>query len=756
MRKIELLAPAGSMDALYAAVQCGADAVYLGGQMFGARAFAHNFDINQLQEAVSYAHLYGVLVYVTINTLIYGDEIQTCLSYMKQLQDAQVDAFIIQDLGVLKLAHEHFPDMELHASTQMHIHHEAGIKFLKEYGVKRIVVARETTLEQLKQFTKLGVDIEAFVHGAICVSYSGQCLLSSDILDRSGNRGMCAQPCRMRYSLLEDNQVVSNAGSYLLSPKDLFNLDHMGDLIDAGVTSFKIEGRMKKSEYVAQVVSSYRKAIDAHLKHQHYDVKEDTQRLQKLFHRGFTSGHLYEQRGLNLMNWYRPNHMGIVLGEVVQVRKDKIRIALAQDLSQLDGIRIIGKKEDDGFIVNRLYDLKGNLISHAKANQMVELDKRRYVEKGAKVIKSSDHHLEEELHTIVKNNPRKVGITMEAYLKLNEPVVLHVSDGCHDVVVTSTMCCEQAQKQGMDQASIQKQLMKCGDTPYEIKNIQIILEPSLFITIKALNELRRKALQELNQKRIQKKERRIIHHPNAYLPVSSSNGVRIYYHVSNLKQAEALKNTSGIIVCEGPLVKQLQAHQIPHIEMAPRVMIRPYQNQSFIQEVGGLKQANILASAPSLNVVNPWSLRFLKEHGVRDVFLSEEYGVHQIIELMRQYEATFQELPSAGVKIYGRSEDMISKHCVMSTCLKKGQKYCGICREHEYALLDEKGRKFPLYGDEDCFMHVLSTHTRNWIEEMNFLHQNHINSYYVRFYEEDVEVVTTIRKQIEKEVERFG
>ena len=266
---VELLAPAGSFEALQAAVQNGCDAVYLGGTMFGARAFAHNFDDTQMETAVKYAHVYGVRVYVTVNTLLYEKEMEEVIAYVKRLQDMDVDALIIQDIGLFTLLHERFPDMELHASTQMHIHNPQGIAMLQEMGAARVVVPRETTIEEIREYAKLGVDLEVFVQGALCVSYSGQCLMSSLTLARSGNRGECAQSCRMQYTLEEDHhglhKEITTKGQYLLSPKDLNTLEQVPTLIEAGIASFKIEGRMKTALYVATVARTYRKAIDDYM-----------------------------------------------------------------------------------------------------------------------------------------------------------------------------------------------------------------------------------------------------------------------------------------------------------------------------------------------------------------------------------------------------------------------------------------------------------------------------------------------------------
>ena len=251
MKKVELLAPAGNMRALKAAVMAGCDAVYLGGIKFGARAFSKNFDNDEIAHAINYCHLYGVKVYVTVNTLIYENEVDTFINYIEFLHKNNVDAVIIQDFGMFDLIRKTFPNLEIHASTQMHIHNLDGTLLMEKLGMKRVVLARETSIDQIRDIkNNSNVELEVFVHGALCISYSGQCLMSSLIGGRSGNRGACAGSCRLKYDIIDDNGNKLNKGEYPLSTKDLNILEYVGELIDAGIASFKIEGRMKSPEYV--------------------------------------------------------------------------------------------------------------------------------------------------------------------------------------------------------------------------------------------------------------------------------------------------------------------------------------------------------------------------------------------------------------------------------------------------------------------------------------------------------------------------
>ena len=298
-RKVELLAPAGSMEALRAAVQNGCDAVYLGGSMFGERAFANNFDEDEIQEAIAYAHVYGVRVFVTVNTLIREEEFEDCVRYVQFLYEHDVDAVIIQDLGLFSVLRQRFPDMELHASTQMHIHNPQGIHFIESCGASRVVVPRETPLKEIRAYAALGVDLEVFVQGALCVSYSGQCLMSSLTLQRSGNRGECAQPCRWGYYLMEEKRpgqyfpiFEDEKGSYILNAKDMCMIEYIDKVIDAGVTSLKIEGRAKSFYYVAVVTNAYRQAVDLYKKDpKNFKlpswIEEET---RKVSHRQYSTG----------------------------------------------------------------------------------------------------------------------------------------------------------------------------------------------------------------------------------------------------------------------------------------------------------------------------------------------------------------------------------------------------------------------------------------------------------------------------------
>ena len=333
MKDVELLAPVGSFESLKAAVQNGANAVYLGGKEFSARASANNFDKDELKEAVKYAHIRGVRVFVTTNTLIKQNELEGFIEYVKFLYDINIDALILQDIGAAMTIKKLLPDFELHASTQMVAHSLDDVNYLESKGFDRVVLARELNIDEIKYICdNTNVDIEVFVHGALCVCYSGQCLMSSMIGNRSGNRGRCAQPCRQRYTMIDiyTGEEVESNGDYLLSTRDLNAIEEINQIIDAGVHSLKIEGRMKKPEYVATVIGSYRETIDEYLRNKRINVSHDIMAdLYTIFNRKFTKGLLLGEVGKDVMNAQVPNNQGLYIGRVVDYNKKAKRLKIA-------------------------------------------------------------------------------------------------------------------------------------------------------------------------------------------------------------------------------------------------------------------------------------------------------------------------------------------------------------------------------------------------------------------------------------------
>lgn len=481
MKKVELLSPAGNFDCLKAAINNGADAVYLGGDLFSARAFANNFNDQEMVVAVNYAHLRNVKVYVTLNTLLNEYEIDNAYNKAKFYYEHNIDALIIQDLGLFYRLRKDFPDFELHASTQMHIHNVQGVINAEELGFKRVVVARESSLEQIKQFTKQDIEIECFVHGAICVSYSGQCLMSSVTKKRSANKGMCAQCCRLKYNLYQNDKKVQTDTEYLLSPKDMYLLEDIPDLIAAGVTSFKIEGRMKSAAYVGYVTRIYRKAIDNYYENKEFHVsKKEIENLKLLYNRGFTNTYL---KNLNseLFSNSRPNHMGVEIGKVIDIKGNSVFIKLNRKVNQFDGIRIVSN-EDTGLILNML-KVNGKLVSSANENEIIEISLNDKVNINDIVLKTIDYQLEKE---ISETKQKLIPINLKISIITNQNIRI----SCSKFEYISNYIAQEAIKQPITKENLIECFNKTDTHPYCVHNYEINLE-SCFVPLKILNEIRR-------------------------------------------------------------------------------------------------------------------------------------------------------------------------------------------------------------------------------------------------------------------------
>ncbi|MEG0641989.1 MAG: U32 family peptidase, partial [Clostridium sp.] len=409
----EILSPAGNPECLRAAVLNGADAVYIGGSEFSARKYASNFSREEIIEAVRYCHSYNVKLYVTINTVLDNNELIEALDYASFLYQIGIDAVIVQDIGFLKLLRQHLPALEVHASTQMTVHNLYGVNLLYNMGVKRVVLARELSIKEIKYIKdNTKAELEVFVHGALCVCFSGQCLFSSMIGGRSGNRGTCAQSCRMEYSL------DSGEKTHLLSPKDLSTLEYIKSLVDIGVDSLKIEGRMKRFEYVAVVVASYKKAISGMLEEQ--DIKNVTQ----VFNRGgFTSAFMKNNQGKDMMSYERPKNWGTYLGVVIANKGRFCDIRLEEELRIEDGVEIFGK--DKGVKVSSMR--KGNQeVEYAVGGEAVTI----YLEGtavGDKIYKSSDARLLKAAKDTleIKTSPKR-GVKAEFVARIGEGPVLTI------------------------------------------------------------------------------------------------------------------------------------------------------------------------------------------------------------------------------------------------------------------------------------------------------------------------------------------
>ena len=488
----ELLIPVGNFECLKYAVFNGCDAIYLAGKQYGARAYAGNFTLEELKMAISFCHLYDVKVYVALNIMIFERELKNVISYVDYLVSLNVDALIVSDLGLISYLHELYPNLEIHASTQAHTFNINQIKFLKNLGVKRVVVDRELSLQKINELANI-IDIEVFIHGALCVSYSGNCLMSYMINKRSGNRGSCAQICRLPFKLEHNNKILDLKEKYLLSTKELNTSNHIEELLKSNIKSFKVEGRMKSPSYVGFITRFYRNLIDNYEKNKESLVsKEELEKLKVIFNREFTDGYLFNNE--NIYNMKTPNHQGILIGKVISYDNKKIKLKLFKPLSQEDGIRFTSI--DKGMIVNYLYDKNKKLIREASKDDIVYVDNKINLKSLSDVRKTIDHKLELELK---KLPVKKIPIDVVLDISLNN-FKLYVTDGKNEIIVEDNIALH-AKKVVTSKEEIIKQINKTGNTPFIINNLKINLESNLFIPLSKINEIRRKALEMLERKR---------------------------------------------------------------------------------------------------------------------------------------------------------------------------------------------------------------------------------------------------------------
>ncbi len=506
-KKIELLAPAGNYDSFLAACKSGANAIYMGIGKFNARTMAENFDIQKYIECIKYAHMRNIKVYLTLNTLLYNNEIKEALEIISKLNLYGLDGVIVQDIGIASLIHELTPNLHLHASTQMSIYTLEQVKCMEKIGFKRVVLARELNIDEIEYICKnTELEIEVFIHGALCVSFSGQCLLSSMIGNRSANRGSCAQPCRMKYRLYDKkSRKLLQRDAYLLSKKDIYGLDHIERLINAGVSSLKIEGRNKNPEYVAGVVSIYRKNIDKINNlfiSEELGNEQDKKELKQLFNRdGISAGYLDGVEYKNSITDLSPKNTGIYLGEVIGQDNKFIKIKLEEDIDMHDGIEIYSPdrvisniitciKNENGKIINDLVE-KYNIVLIGDINSKIEI--------GSKVYKTSSNKLNEKYRNVYLNDDDNYKLKFDIKIEVlkNKNILTCVIKDDNIIITSLDYIPQIAKNKSVSKEDIISCFSKTKDAPFDFKNIDIILEENLFIPISVLNELRRSTIQKL-------------------------------------------------------------------------------------------------------------------------------------------------------------------------------------------------------------------------------------------------------------------
>ncbi len=646
MKKIELLAPAGNMESLKAAVAAGCNAVYLGMTTFSARAFAGNFTREELIEAVEYCHIRDVRIYVTMNTMLYETEIENAKDTVRFLYENNIDGLLIQDFGLFHLVRTMYPDFDVHTSTQMHVHNLSGVNFMKSQGVKRVVLARETPIEIIREACKTGVDIEIFAYGAICISYSGQCLMSASRKNRSANRGMCAQCCRLKYFPSEAGHFEE--GDYILSPRDLNVIENIPELIEAGVTSLKIEGRMKRPEYVFKVVSTFRKVIDSYYENKKASItKKDDEELRLLFNRGFSQGHIFHDTVEHRMSQYRPNHMGITVGKVLNATKDRVTVSLSQPVHQRDGLRILNDHLDIGLTAVKIWKNE-KLVSEAYAGDVIQLTYKadHRPKKGDMLQKTTDVVLMDELHKQLEQSEYRSPVSISYKALINRPLQIEICDNRGNHVMTqSEQLIQEAKKSPVTKERLQESLCKLGDYPYYVEEIHGEIE-NIFLPVSVINEVRRNAMDELNRRRVIWNVR---------------NGEQEYH--LELKEPEYDDSMSYLLVedhigcsnhIEQASVYERGDHLLPAINESQNGFMK-YEH-CILSQVGDLNSERIHCIAGmTLNIANSYSIAYLLSLGGIDGFIfSSECNEFQIESTLKAFYNRYGFHPRAYRLTYGR------------------------------------------------------------------------------------------------------
>jgi len=738
---MELLAPAGTMENFMAALESGADAIYLGGKVFNARAHAANFGIDELREAVRLAHILDVSVYVTVNILIGDTELGELENYLKDLDSIGVDAIIVQDLAVAEIAKRVAPNIHLHGSTQMTAATLDAVRFYESLGFTRVVLARELSLKEIQHICKhCKAEIEVFVHGALCVCYSGQCLMSSFIGGRSGNRGACAQPCRLPYELLDSKgeSVLPKHEAYLLSPKDLNYSEHMNELVAAGVTSFKVEGRMKKVSYVRQVIGTYREILDEASIHEN-----QRKALASGFNRGFSTAYLEDTVGRQMMTVVAPNHQGKPIGESY-TKKGEVYLSLTEPIEQGSLVKIL---QSNGSVTYYTVDDEWTCVSDT-------LYKGRPAEGlavGQLYLASTPKNTKSRgLQEFTRKYDMSVYLSVGSNGETNYTELTAILDSGLSVTVTNEYVPAIANKVPTSLEKVTEQLGRLGNTLFRLSYVDIPDGPYMW-PASVLNALRRDAVTALETALI-------THHVESWQALQVTGDVdydfkaqhelsydtcpmisarvdeiegvkaaisggaqkivfggdrlsRIPYALSIYDEVARLCAQSDVICTFATprVVKDDEVEAYKHtleaiVQAHPdSISIHVPQALLWLRELG---YTGAIEADTGLNIFNTPTLHFWEQLHISCVNPSQELTLKQITELAKHSHVPIETM------IHGYTEMMISEYCAIASFVGTGSKVnCPMpCVKESYSLKDRKGEIFPIRTDPYCRMHIMNSH----------------------------------------------
>lgn len=720
---METLAPAGNREALDRAVAAGATAVYLGYAAFSARAGAGNFDEAALREAVAFAHLHHVRVHVTVNTLVKDDELDGVTEVLRLLASIPVDGVLVQDLGVLRLARRCFPELPIHASTQMAIHNAAGARWCKAQGMTRAVLARECSLSEIQRCAREGIEIEVFGHGAQCVAVSGQCLLSSMIGGRSGNRGRCAQPCRLPYTYLGETAAW-------LSPRDVCLRDHLDALARAGVASVKIEGRLKRPEYVAAVAGSYRNAVEAVDQGRFRSAdQEERQALLQIFQRGgFMDGYALGTEDAGVICRERVNHGGVAIGTVEAVAGNLARVRVELPLHDGDGLQFRGGADQEMVYAGKEVPAGGIAVLRLRPDLRVKA--------GDAVVRLTDAAQLARARALPLPT---IPVDMTLTALPGQPLTLTATDGISAVAVSGEDVAS-ARSRAMTGEDARRSLDKTGDTAFRLDRLTVATEGA-FVPVSALNALRREALDRLTAARIAAfahapvEERDLSDEP---LPAGNVPGMVI---VRTPEQAEAAAGTGlRLVWYPGDFRPEALEHTLPRLPEGLWLQLPMVCEEATLTalhgfvirhraRLGGVVLNNVgqlglswplpFGAGTGIPVMNRQAMRFLLEAGCAFVTASPECSGAELARLMAGHPPVEGKPPMA-VPAYGRAQLMLLHHCPARTALNldHGHAACALCDRGDpraltgTALTDRKGYDFPLLRQrlpEGCLVRLMNS-----------------------------------------------
>lgn len=759
--KIELLSPAGSIESFKAACQNGADAVYMGVDKYNARAMAVNFGINEYIECIEYAHIRGIKVYLTLNTLMYDDEIKEALDIVLKLYSKGLDAVIIQDIGLGMLIHKLIPKLPLHASTQMSVYSLDQVKYLEGIGFKRVVLARELSVDEIEYICKnTNLEIEVFIHGALCVSVSGQCLLSSTIGNRSANRGRCAQPCRMKYSLYNSKgkELISN--SYILSKKDIFGLEYVNKLKEIGVTSLKIEGRNKNPEYVAGVTKNYRNAINNNIN------SNTKQELMQLFNRGGISiGYFDGVKYKNSISLLSPKNTGIFLGKVIDKKGVYVKLKLEEDIDMHDGFEIYSEDKVISNIVTCIKNDKYvNVNSNMKKGEYVWIgDVKKSVKIGSNIYKTSSDKLNKKYRLTYSNNVENIKNKVEVEINILKDKKIFAKVFLNNICINIDIdyIPQLANNKELDKEAVISAFSKTQDIPFIFDFKKINIDNKLFVPVSILNELRRKIVYEIlksykiniNVSNEEKLVEKLLNEEvvqNIKIKDSNKVNAKFLYKYDN-KVNYAKVDRLYIDICDYIKYREdiLEKYKnvqiyivIPNVVLSnKRKIILDNIDEIFKDNISGVllgsfeffklvlekkKQYNfVLVADYTLNISNIYSATFLVKEGFDVITPSYDMSITDIENMSRYVNV---EIVEDYITV------MTSRYCILGSMLedRKENKNCSMpCLKDRFYLKDDYGYKYHIINDStDCIMRLVKQ-----IKNIN------LDSYNIRN-------ITSIRKSI--------